>query len=32
MEENNLMTENEYIENMKNNVILNDDIEAIDDA
>lgn len=31
MEENNLMTKDEYIENMQNNIILDDDIEAIDD-
>ena len=32
MEEKNLITENELIEEIKNNTILNDDIEALDDS
>lgn len=32
MEENNLITENELIEEIKNNTILSDDIEALDDS
>ena len=32
MEEKNLITENELIEEIKNNTILSDDIEALDDS